>query len=168
MLLRRLETMGFAVVEEAATDVIALEQARGVAEPWLDEGFVDAVAALQRRRLATAGERTGPVPGVQVYDRSPVCTLALARFQGRACSASLGAELARIAADAVYQRRVLFVRGLGFVTHTEARRIGLEDALRFERIHEETYRELGYELLDVPPGPVDERAERVRALLCGA
>ena len=167
VLLRRLETLGFAVVEEAATDVIALEQARGVAEPWLGPGFTDAIADLQRRRLAAAGDRVGQVPGIQVYDRSPVCTLALARFQGRSRSAFLEAELARIEAEAAYQRQVLFVRGLGFVTHTEARRISLADARRFERIHEETYLEFGYELLDIAPAPVDERAERVRALLCG-
>lgn len=168
VLLRRLETLGFAVVEEAATDVIALEQARGIAEPWLEPGFLDAITALQRRRVAAAGERAGQVPGVQVHDRSPVCTLSLARFQGRAGSAFLKAELARIEADAVYERRVLFVRGLGFVARTEARRISLEDARRFEKIHQQTYRELGYELVDIAPAPVDERAERVRALLCGA
>jgi len=32
-ILRQLELDGFAVVEEAATDVIALQQAQGVAEP---------------------------------------------------------------------------------------------------------------------------------------
>ena len=32
--IRQLELDGFGVVEEAATDIIALEQARGVAEPW--------------------------------------------------------------------------------------------------------------------------------------
>ena len=33
-ILRQLEIEGFSVVEEAATDVIALEQAKGVGEPW--------------------------------------------------------------------------------------------------------------------------------------
>lgn len=33
-ILRQLELVGFGVVEEAATDVIALRQAQGVAEPW--------------------------------------------------------------------------------------------------------------------------------------
>jgi predicted ATPase len=32
-IIRQLELDGFGVVEEAATDVIALDQARGVAEP---------------------------------------------------------------------------------------------------------------------------------------
>lgn len=33
-IMRQLELDGFSVVEEAARDIIALEQARGVAEPW--------------------------------------------------------------------------------------------------------------------------------------
>ena len=185
VLLRRLETLGHAVVEEAATDVIALEQARGVAEPWLRPGFVGAIAELQRgRRLASAGSAgsggstdaagraaveapgvTYKAPGVQVHDRSAVCTLALARFLDVPVPPVLAAELELIAAGPVYQPQVLFVRMLGFVARTEARRIGLEDALRFERVHEQAYREYGFELVDVPAAPVDERAEAVSALL---
>jgi predicted ATPase len=33
-IIRQLELEGFSVVEEAATDVIALWQAEGIAEPW--------------------------------------------------------------------------------------------------------------------------------------
>ena len=35
-IIRQLELDGFSVVEEAATDVIAAAQARGIAEPWTD------------------------------------------------------------------------------------------------------------------------------------
>lgn len=60
---------------------------------------------------------------------------------------------------------MLFVRGLGFITGTEARRITFEDAVRFEKVHEDAYRELGYECVDVPAAPVDERAEFVCGLI---
>lgn len=154
VLLRALERAGHAVVEEAATDVIALAQAQGVAEPWTDPGFIDAIVGLQRQREARA------VGEVVFFDRSPVCVLALARFLGHPVSPLLRDELARIAG--MYERRVFLVRGLGFVTPTAARRISLEDALAFERIHEAAYAELGYELVSVAPGPV---AERVTAVL---
>ncbi len=71
-LLRLLERRGYAVVEEAATDVIALEQARGREEPWTDPGFIDLIIALQKQR------QTGVGSGF--FDRSPVCTLALSAF----------------------------------------------------------------------------------------
>ena len=167
VLLRRLEMLGYAVVEEAATDVIALEQARENAEPWLRPGFIDSIVDLQRRRQVAAGDRSGDVAGVQLYDRSPVCTLALCRFQGFSPSPALEAELARIAAEGVYQRRVLFVRGLGFIARTQARQISFEDALRFERLHEEAYRELGFECVDVVPGTIEERCGFVHGLCAG-
>jgi predicted ATPase len=164
VLLRRLETLGYAVVEEAATDVIALEQARGNAEPWLRPEFIDAIVNLQRRRQSTAGDHSGEVAGVQLYDRSPVCTLALCRFQGFAPSSALEAELARIESERIYDKRVLFVRGLGFITRTEARQINFEDALRFETMHEQAYRELGFECVDVAPGTIEERCEFIHSL----
>lgn len=157
VLLRALERAGCAVVEEAATDVIALAQAEGVAEPWTDPGFIDATVRLQRRREARA------VGEVVVFDRSPMCVLALARFLGHPVSPLLEAELARI--EGLYQQRVFLVRGLGFITSTAARRISLEDALRFEAVHEEAYRERGYELVPVAPGTPEERAAAVLARL---
>lgn len=159
VLLRALERAGCAVVEEAATDVIALAQAQGVAEPWTDPGFIDAIVGLQTQRQARA---TGDLV---FFDRSPVCTLALARFLGHPVSPALNAELARIAAEAVYQRKVLLVRGLGFITPTAARRISLEAALAFERVHEAAYRELGYALVSIEPGsPADRVAAVMKAL----
>jgi predicted ATPase len=157
-LLRLLERDGHAVVEEAATDVIALRQALGEPEPWRRPEFVDEVAALQRQR------ETGGPPGdvTAFFDRSPVCTLALSRFLGLPVSPLLAAELDRVVRDGVYARTVFFVRSQGFVTPTSARRISLAESLEFERVHELAYRELGFEQADVPAGPLAERA----ALVC--
>lgn len=149
--LRALETQGEVVVEEAATDVIALAQAQGVDQPWTDPGFIDAIVRLQRQREARAvGDRV-------FFDRSPVCALALARFQGHPVSLTLRKELDRIASASVYQRRVFLIQGLGFITPTPARRISLEAARAFERIHETAYAELGFELVPIAPAPIAAR-----------
>jgi predicted ATPase len=164
VIIRRLERNGWPVVEEAATDVIALAQARGVAEPHLEAWFVDEIAALQALRRARAAAAPAPV---QFHDRSAVCTLALARHLGVPVSPALARELAAIAAEAAYERRVFFVANLGFVTPTAARRISFEDALAFERTHRAVYAELGYELIDVPPGAVADRARQIEAIAIG-
>lgn len=160
VLLRALERAGYAVVEEAATDVIALAQAEGVSEPWTDPGFVDAIVTLQKQREARA------VGEVVFFDRSPVCALALARFLGHPVSPLLRAALERVAE--AYQRRVFLIQGLGFITPTAARRISLEDALAFERVHEEAYVELGFELVPIAPGLPAERAAAVLARITEA
>ena len=93
-LLRQLEMDGFSVVEEAATDVIALSQARGFAAPWKSPSFIDAVVVLQRLREArSALEHVD----VQVHDRSVVCTAALADYLGFPYSDLLKGELERCA-----------------------------------------------------------------------
>ena len=161
-ILRRLQQDGFDVVEEAATDVIAQEQARGVAEPWTRHSFIDLIVDLQKRRQLRAANAPDEV---QFHDRSVVCTAALASYLGYPASDALSCELERIRRGAVYQRRVFFVKNLGFIEPTEARRISFEDALRFERIHERTYRDFGFEIVPIGPGSVLDRAAEIRRSL---
>ncbi|WNZ11277.1 AAA family ATPase [Streptomyces sp. 11x1] len=160
-LLRGLAACGHTVVEEAATDVIAWAQARGEDEPWTRESFVDEIVALQKRRQLTAPT----ADAVQLYDRSPLCTLALATYQGRVPSSALTAEVERVTTQGVYERQVFFVRNLGFCEPTAARRISFRQSLEFERIHEDTYRAFGHELVDVPAGDLARRIATVEAVL---
>ncbi|MGW2543917.1 AAA family ATPase [Kitasatospora sp. NPDC001574] len=160
-LLAELARRGYSVTAEAATDVITRRQAAGDPEPWTRAGFVDEVVTLQRERAATA-----TAPGeVRFHDRSPVCTEALRTFLGRPASPALTAELRRIGDEHVYRNEVFFVRNLGFVEPTAARRISFEDALTFEQLHERAYRAHGYRLIDVPAAGVAERADLIEAVL---
>jgi predicted ATPase len=161
-ILRLLEHTGHQVVEEAATDVIALEHALGRPEPWTSPGFADAIVTLQRDRQTRVAVGAGVGDPVFV-DRSPVCTLALSRHLGSPVSALLAAEVNRVVADRVYAA-VFFVRNQGYVEPTAARRIGLAESLAFEELHELTYRELGFEPIEVPAGPLSWRA----GLVCAA
>jgi predicted ATPase len=130
-IIRQLEIDGFSVIDEAATDVIALGQARGVAEPWTEPSFIDSIANLQRVRLLRASNEPSDL---QFHDRSAVCTAALAVCLGYPVSAMLSRELGRIKADALFEKSVFFIRNLGQTVKTEARRISFEEALHFERI----------------------------------
>lgn len=156
--LRGLQDRGYAVVEEAATDVIAREQLQGVDQPWQEAHFLDRVVGLQRQR------QLRPVPAdvrVQVYDRSPLCTLALALYLGRPATPTLAQEVARVTQEQVYERDVFFVRPLGFVERTAARRISYHDSLAFEAVHEAVYQEHGFDIVDVLAGPVIERTDAI-------
>ena len=161
-ILRQLELDGFSVVEEAATDVIAGRQAQGIERPWNDDSFLDAIARLQRERQMRASCQAEEI---QFHDRSVVCTAALAVYLGRPISALLAAELERVRQEAIFERRVFFIGNLGFVTPTEARRITFEETLRFEKIHEETYRAMDFELIPIEPGSVAERAARIKEIV---
>jgi len=161
-IIRQLELEGFSVVEEAATDVIAAAQAQGTAQPWMRPEFMDVVASLQRDRQIRASYQPDEV---QFHDRCAVCTAALAVYLGYPLSPFLADELQRIKKEAIYQNRVFFIRNLGFVTPTEARRISFEETVRFEKIHEETYRDFGFELVSVGPGSLLERVSIIKAAI---
>jgi len=159
-ILSHLELDGFGVVEEAATDIIAVAHARGTSEPWRDPAFIDAVARLQRERQI----RGAYLPDeIQFHDRSIVCTAALAAYLGHSLSPFLTSELERIRRECVYQPQVFFIQNLGHITLTAARRITFEESLEFEKVHEDTYRNLGFELLYIAPGEVTERVRSIRA-----
>ena len=162
-IIRQLELDGFSVVEEAATDVSAAVQAQGIAEPWRHPSFIDAIANLQRDRQIRASYQPDEV---QFHDRCAVCTAALAVHLGHAFSPLLVSELERIKKETIYQNRVFFIRNLGFVTPTEVRRISFEDTVRFEKIHEDTYRDFGFELVSVEPGSLVERVNTIKAAIC--
>jgi predicted ATPase len=157
--LRLLEISGYVVVEEAATDVIALDHALGREEPWRDRAFIDKVVTLQRQRQ----NAVRAVDGATVFfDRSPVCTLALSRYLGFPTSARLDREVDRVMAEGTYETTVFFIRNQGFVQPTAARKISYEDSLVFEQLHEQAYRDLGFQLVDVPAGPLTVRVALVQ------
>lgn len=162
-ILRRLADLGHPVVEEAATAVIARAQAQGDMEPWKRASFIDDIVVLQRRRqLEASVSATGPA---QVFDRSPICTHALATYLGLPVSRALTAEIERITAEETYERQVLFVRHLGFCEPTSARRISFEESLVFEKTHEQSYRLFGYELVDIPADDLSRRVSAVTSAI---
>jgi predicted ATPase len=161
-ILRLLEVRRHRVVEEAATDVIALATARGQLAPHTAPRFMDDILALQRQRQAQAD--LIPAPAV-IFDRSPVCTWALAEFLDYPPSPALRREMERIERDKIYETRVFFVENQGFVTATDARRISFEDSLRFERVHAEVYRRFSFELVPIRPAPLEDRAAEIEAAL---
>lgn len=155
-LLRQLELEGFSVVEEAATDIIALEQAKGIAEPWMHPAFLNQIAALQCQRQL---QNSRSPAEIQFHDRSVICTAALAEYLGYDLSPFLSQEIARILREDVFDRRVFFLRNLGFIQTTAARRISFEESLRFEQIHKETYDRYGFELIFIEPADVASRTQ---------
>lgn len=161
-ILHYLEREGYAVVPEAATDVIALHHALGDHEPWNKPSFITAITELQRKRQQQSLAFPG---GVQIYDRSPICTYALAIWLGHPIPAPLERELERIEAQSIYEKTILFVQNLGFVTPTEARRISFEESLRFEQVHQDVYTSLGYRCVPIAPGALPDRAAAVKRLL---
>ncbi|MDF2578352.1 MAG: ATPase [Chlamydiales bacterium] len=157
-LIRQLEILGHRVVEEAATDIIALEQAKGVKEPWLALDFKDKVALLQRQRQEIVDVNRSKVV---FFDRSPVDTYVLCRYFQVQPTQVLLEEIARITRESIYCKKVFFIMNMGFCQQTEARCVSLEEALYLEQLHDEVYKALGYELIKVTAGSIQNRIKAI-------
>ena len=144
-----LEKLGYVVIHEAATDVISIEQAKGIERPWEAPDFVDQITRMQKERQMDA---TG---ALQFYDRSPFCTYALAKYLSYSKnieftpSPVLLDEIDRCLRNGVYQNKVFFFENLCFIEYTNARKISYEDALIFEQIHLDVYKKFSFEIIMV-------------------
>ncbi|AIK97085.1 AAA family ATPase [Candidatus Odyssella acanthamoebae] len=153
-LLESLKNLNFTIISEAATDIIAQEQAIGTPEPWTDPSFIDKIILLQQERhllSAISGK------SVQFFDRSPLCTYALALYLEYPPSRLLLTEIERIQQTQCYERNVFFIENLGFITKTDARQISFDESLKFEKIHRDVYQQFGFNCIPVPKAPVPNR-----------
>ncbi|MFI5954485.1 AAA family ATPase [Cryptosporangium sp. NPDC051539] len=150
---------GYAVVAEAASDVVTRERAAGVETPWREPGFLDAVVRLQqdRQQRLPAGDAT-----MQVFDQSPICTLTLARYCGLPITRELRTEVNRVVTNSIYQPVVFFVHHDGDVESAAGWCATAEDAKRFEEQHRAVYESMRvYELVDVPPMALEDRVDLI-------
>lgn len=161
-ILHALRDRGYTVVSEAATEVISVEQSQGNEQPWNEPLFIEKIIQLQRSRQLRP---VAPGIQVQIYDRSPVCTLALVKYLGQPVPGSLAAEIDRIIRGRVYENQIFFIRPIGFCEPTAARRISYQQSLEFERYHEDEYARLGFELVEIPAGEIEERAALIDAYI---
>lgn len=161
-----------AFVPEAATDVIAQEQARGNAKPWESPQFFDQITELQKERQEACDQMLFNESGegevkIALYDRSPFCTYALGVYLARLLHRDfkppkgLLGEIKRCQENDIYQKRVFFFENLGFIARTDARQISFEEALVFEQIHKDVYEHFGFERVMVPIGPIPGRCRFV-------
>jgi predicted ATPase len=158
----QLQKIRHMVIHEAATDVIALQQANGIAKPWEEPGFIDAITKIQRDRQINA------IGDLQFYDRSPFCTYALGSYLAHHQkiefnpSPLLMDEIERCLKEDIYKKDVCFFENLGLIEHTDARQISYEDALTFEKTHLDVYRKFGFNTIMVPKElTIQQRCEHI-------
>jgi predicted ATPase len=154
-ILRALEMTGTNVIGEAATDIIAYKQMQGNMAPWEHPSFIDDIIWLQiHRQLNTSSNDLE----LYFFDRSPICTYALALYLEFKPSINLISEIEQIQQNQFYKKQVFFIDNLGFITHTDARKISFEESLKFEQVHLDAYQKFGYECVRVPAMSVDLRS----------
>ena len=159
--IKEFESKGYHVIHEAATDVIWDAQLNGIAKPWEHPLFVEAICYCQKERQMEA------VGNLQFYDRSPFCTYALGQYLADWNKAdfivpqALEDEIKRALKERIYQNKEFFLENLGFIENTEVRKISYEDALVFEKVHLDVYKQFGFNIIMIPKASIKERCDYI-------
>ena len=147
-----LEQRGYATIREAAEDVIKYQQALGNKEPWTNKDFQIWIYKLQLQR-----EKSLQNPEKVFLDRGIVDELAYCEFRKEEPPKGLIEQITNLN----YQSPIFLIENLGHCQQTEVRQEKLEQALTIERLLEKTYRGLGYEIIKIPPAPLQERTDLI-------
>lgn len=150
----------FAVAEEAGRRIIKEQAAvSGNALPWADRtAFARAMFARDLESYTVALKH----PAVTIFDRGIPDVIGYLELE----ELPVPADLTRAAKQYRYDRRVFIAPPWPEIFAQDSeRKQTFEIAERTCRAMEKVYRDLGYELIELPRAPVDARVTFVRGLI---
>lgn len=159
-LLDHLAARGHPVMDEAGRGIIRHQVATGgSALPWADrEKFAELMLSWEMRSRDLAARHPGPV----LFDRAIPDVVGYLRL----CRLPVPDHAIEAARTFRYAPRVFILPFWPEIFAQDAeRRQPPEEAEATCRIMAETYRDLNYELVEVPVGPVENRAEFVASMI---
>ncbi len=159
-LVEYLAGQGYAHLPEAGRAIIQAQAAiDGPALPWRDRAlFAEMMLGWEMRSHALARQLAGPV----LCDRGVPDVVGYLRLEGL----PVPAHTLRAAQLFRYDRRVFVAPPWPAIYHQDAeRRQDLAQARRTCEAMVTTYRELGYEVIELPRASVAERAAVIRAVI---
>lgn len=158
-IIRYLREKGYAVVDEAATDVIRRAINNGIHKPWeSQEDFNDAILDLQCQRQEEIADGE-----VTFLDRSVVDTFTYALLSmGPTKSLKTMTDKVQATIDQqLYHQTVFFIDHLNTCENDEIRHENMDELHLIERRLEENYRALGFKIVRVGRDSVENRAKKI-------
>jgi predicted ATPase len=159
-LLNQLAARGHAVMDEAGRGIIRHQVATGGgALPWADrEKFAELMLSWEMRSRDLAERHPGPV----LFDRAIPDVVGYLRLSGL----PVPDHALKAAQNIRYAPRVFILPFWPEIFAEDAeRKQSPAEAKATCRVMAETYRGFGYDLVEVPVGPVERRAEFVASMI---
>jgi predicted ATPase len=151
-----IEFLGEIVVKESAIDIILLDQANGIKEPWTLPDFKERILNLQIQR------ENQILPNVKraFLDRSPIDLIAYYIFEKKTVPASVSKAVHELIEKKEY-KKVFLIENLGIDIQSNQRIENIETAIKLEKLHEKIYKDLGFVVIKIPPGPLTDRVNTI-------
>jgi len=164
-IIKYLEGQGEAVVHEAARDLINGELNKGIPKPWPQAEFFEKITTLQKtRQLEASATKVQRL----FFDRSPIDTMTIYSVLVAEPTAELKHAVQHILDEEFYQKTVFLIENLGFCEQDAVRCETQEEALKIQERLKENYTQLGFDVVSIPAGSVEDRVARIFSVLSDA
>ena len=153
-----LQKQGYLTVPEAATEIIEEGLRKDIERPWkADDYHIKMYELISKRQMEVHNSSTP----IAFFDRGHLDGISYILLQKRTLYQYV-VDCVQASINAQYfNKRVFFIDSLGFVVPGPARTEGLKESLQKARCLEQNYRALGYDIIHIPPGLVEERTQLI-------
>lgn len=157
-IVKHLAERGYHVVEEAAAAVIRSEQAKGIDEPWVDPFFETQIACHYDLLERAAAAKNTPIV---FFDRGTVDQVSYMLLLNLDYQKEVIKSTQRSIDQPFYETTVFLIDDLGFCLRNEGRKEPYEEAIRISRRIEQDYNDLGFNVVHIPVGTIEQRVDMI-------
>lgn len=147
---------GYLVATEAATDVIEEGLRQNIQAPWMADDYHIKVSNLMSKRQEEIRNSKEPVA---FFDRGHLDGITYILLQRRKLPQEVVNYVQTTINENFFNKTVFFIENLDFCEQAPHRNESLKEALEKSRHLKQNYQILGYKVINIPPGTVEQRCE---------
>lgn len=147
---------GYLIVREAATDIIEEGLNQNIKTPWIADDYHLKVSRLMNKRQ---DEVRNSKEMVAFFDRGHLDGITYILLQRRKLPQEVIDYVQATINDVFFDKTVFFIENLGFCEEASNRDETLPEALEKSRHLKQNYLALGYEVISIPSGTIEQRSE---------
>lgn len=155
-IINELAKRGYLIVQEAATDVIEEGLKKNEQAPWMADDYHVQISTLMAKRQEEV-QNLGQT--VAFFDRGHLDGITYILLQRRYLPQEVIDYVQAAVDESYFDKTVFFIENLEFCELAPHRDESLGEALEKSRHLKQNYQALGYEVVNIPPGTVEQRTE---------
>lgn len=155
-IINELAKRGYLIAPEAATDIIEERLQQNIQAPWMADDYHIKVSTLMAKRQEKVRNSKETVV---FFDRGHLDGITYILLQRRKLPQEVVSYVQATINESFFDKKVFFIENLEFCEQAPHRDENLEEALEKSRQIKRNYQALGYEVINIPPGTIEQRSE---------
>ena len=155
-IIKELAKKGYLIVPEAATDVIEEGLQQNIQAPWMADDYHIKVSSLMAKRQVEVRDSKETIA---FFDRGHLDGITYILLQRRKLPQEVVDYVQASIEESFFDKTVFFIENLEFCEQAPHRDEDLEEALEKSRQIKQNYQALGYDVVNIPPGTIEQRSK---------